>query len=197
MIEAPTRQLSFHGLRQQVQACFACQSMNYVHVLAASNGPLAAEVMFIGEAPGRLGAALTGVPFTSDQSGRRFQRLLGAAGLDRSLVFLTNAVLCNPLRDGRNRRPSLREVANCSPWLRAQIDLVDPRLVVSLGTVALASLRLIEDHPYRLPTHVGQALPWYGRMLVPLYHPSPRTMGRRPWEEQVEDFHRLGEFLST
>jgi len=169
--------------------------MNHVHVLAPSNGSLEAQVMFIGEAPGRLGAALTGVPFTSDQAGRRFQRLLATAGLDRSQVFLTNAVLCNPLRDGRNRRPSVRDVTHCSPWLRTQIDLVDPHIVVTLGTVALAALRLIEDHPYELRRDVGRALPWYGRTLVPLYHPSPRTTGRRSWAQQVEDFRRLAEIM--
>ncbi|MFQ6020275.1 MAG: uracil-DNA glycosylase family protein, partial [Dehalococcoidia bacterium] len=137
MIEAPSRQETFQALQRQVRACFACRDMAYAHVLAPSNGPLAAAVMFIGEAPGRLGAAITGVPFTSDQAGQRFQRLLAEAGLERGQVFLTNAVLCNPLRDGRNRPPRLREVAACSRWLQAQIDLVDPRLVVTLGTVAL------------------------------------------------------------
>lgn len=195
MIEAPVRQEAFEALCRRVQACFACQDMAYVHVLAPSNGSLRAEAMFIGEAPGRLGAALSGVPFTSDQSGRRFQRLLEAAGLDRSQVFLTNALLCNPLREGKNRPPRRREAAACSRWLKAQVDLVDPPLVVALGTVALAALRLIEDHPYRLPTHVGQALPWYGRTLMPLYHPSPRTVGQRPWLAQVADFRRLGKLL--
>jgi DNA polymerase len=179
-------------LRKKVQTCLACPSMNYVHVLGPANGPADAEVMFIGEAPGRLGAARTGVPFTSDQSGLRFQRLLKAAGFRREGVFLTNALLCNPLRDGRNRPPRHREVANCSRWLKAQIDLVRPRLVVTLGGVALDALRLIEGHPYALRRDVGRAVRWYGRTLVPLYHPSPRTAGRRPFQEQLEDFRRLG-----
>jgi uracil-DNA glycosylase family 4 len=89
--------------------------MNHVHVLAGSNGPLKARVMFIGEAPGRLGAARTGVPFTSDQSGLRFQRLLAAAGLRREEVFLTNALLCNPLR---NSRPAAAfPSCACARWL--------------------------------------------------------------------------------
>jgi len=183
---------AFRRLRRRVHGCFACRDMNHVHVLNDSNGPLGARVMFIGEAPGRLGAARSGVPFTSDQSGLRFERLLGAAGLRRDELFLTNALLCNPLREGRNRPPRRSELAACARWLRAQIALVDPRLVVSMGTVALAALRLIEPHPYELRRDVGRALPWRGRTLVPLYHPSPRTVGRRPFEQQMEDFRRLG-----
>lgn len=190
------QQDALQRLREQVRGCFACREMHHVHVLAPGNGPLEAQVMFIGEAPGRLGAARTGVPFTSDQSGRRFQRLLAEAGLSRRRVFLTNALLCNPLRDGRNRAPRRRELANCAPWLRAQLELVRPRLVVTLGAAALEALRLIEPHPYRLARDAGRALPWNGRTLVPLYHPSPRNTAR-PFHRQAEDFRRLGELVRS
>ena len=165
--------------------------MDYVHVLGEANGPAPARVMFIGEAPGRLGAARTGVPFTRDQSGLRFQRLLEAAGLRREEVFVTNALLCNPLRNGRNRPPRRREIANCAGWLRAQLDAVRPALVVTLGTAALEATRLIERHDFQLRHDVGRTLPWYGRTLLPLYHPSPRTAGRRPFVHQLEDFRAL------
>jgi DNA polymerase len=186
---------AFEQLVSSVRGCFACAEMDHVHVLGRRNGPLGARVMFIGEAPGRLGAARTGVPFTSDQSGLRFQRLLAEAGLRREEVFVTNALLCNPLRDGRNRPPRRRELAACAGWLETQLRLVDPPLVVTLGTAALETLRIIERHPYVLSRDAGMALPWRGRTLVPLYHPSPRTAGRRPFERQVEDFRRLGELL--
>jgi DNA polymerase len=182
---------AFERLARDVRSCYTCAEMNHVHVLAASNGPLGARVMFIGEAPGRLGAARTGVPFTSDQSGLRFQRLLAAAGLRREEVFITNALLCNPLRNGANRPPRRRELAACALWLEAQLRLVDAPLVVSLGTAALEALRLIERHPFALSRDAGRALPWRGRTLVPLYHPSPRTAGRRPFAQQLEDFRRL------
>ena len=186
---------AFEQLVDDVRSCFACAEMDHVHVLGRRNGPLGARVMFIGEAPGRLGAARTGVPFTSDQSGLRFQRLLAEAGLRREEVFLTNALICNPLRDGRNRPPRRRELAACAGWLETQLRLVDPPLVVTLGTAALETLRIIERHPYALPRDAGKALPWGGRALVPLYHPSPRTAGRRSFERQVEDFRSLGALL--
>ena len=185
----------FRRLVNDVRSCFACAYMNHVHVLAGSNGPLDARVMFIGEAPGRLGAARSGVPFTSDQSGLRFQRLLAEAGLHREEVFLTNALLCNPLRNGANRPPRRRELAACARWLDTQIRLVDPPLVVTLGTAALEALRIIERHPFALSRDAGRALRWRGRTLVPLYHPSPRTAGRRPFSQQLEDFGSLREPL--
>ena len=166
--------------------------MDYVHLLGEANGPVPARVMFIGEAPGRLGAARTGAPFTRDQSGLRFRRLLEAGGLRREEVFVTNAVLCNPLRFGRNRAPGRREIANCAGWLRPQLDAVRPRFVVTLGTVGLEATRLIERHDFQLRHDVGRTLPWYGRTLVPLYHPSLRTAGRRPFVQQMEDFRALG-----
>jgi uracil-DNA glycosylase family 4 len=152
--------------------------------------------MFIGEAPGRLGAALTGVPFTSDQSGLRFERLLEAAGLRRDEVFVTNALLCNPLRDGKNRSPRRSEIANCTCWLKAQLDIVTPRLVVTLGAVALEAVRLSWPHTYELRRDVGCPLPWYGRTLVPLYHPSPRTAARRSFAQQIEDFRGLAGLIA-
>src|SRR3990172_11136166 len=133
---------SLEELASHVQSCFSCRGMDYVHLLGEANGPAPAKVMFIGEAPGRLGAARAGVPFTRDQSGLRFQRLLEAAGLRREEVFVTNALLCNPLRNGRNRPPRRREIANCAGWLRAQLDVVRPAAVVTLGAAALEATRL-------------------------------------------------------
>lgn len=189
--------IGIRALAERVRTCFACcDGMDYVHVLDAGAGPSpGARVMFIGEAPGRLGAARTGIPFTADQTGRRFGQFIAAAGLRRDEVFVANTLLCNPLRDGRNRRPSRGEIARCSRWLKAQVDLVRPALVVTLGTVALEAVRLIERHTYVLRRDAGRALPWYGRALVPLYHPSPRTAARRSFASQLEDFRALGEIV--
>lgn len=85
-----------------------------VRLLSRLNGPPDAGVMLVGEAPGRLGAARTGVPFAGDESVRRLDRLIEAAGWSRDRLFITNAVLCNPLDDlGRNRPPRVAELSNC------------------------------------------------------------------------------------
>jgi uracil-DNA glycosylase len=165
-------------------------------VLGDANGPAGARVMFIAEAPGRRGGEVTGVPLSRDASGQRFTRLLSLAGLARDEVFITNAVLCNPRADsGVNRPPTATELRNCSAWLRAQVALVDARVIVTLGAVALAALDRIEPHGLRLRCDAGRPTSWNGRILVPLYHPSPRAGLSRSYAAQDEDFRRLGELL--
>ncbi len=192
------RTLRHERLIEAVQACRRCPTMDgRRRLLSHANGPPDARVMFIAEAPGRRGGEVTGAPLTRDQSGRRFTRLLALAGLTRAQVFITNAVLCNPRRpDGANRPPSAAEVRACSGWLQAQIALVDPMVVITLGATALRALALIEPHRYRLRECVARPLPWNGRILVPLYHPSPRAGLSRSDREQEADFARLRDILA-
>jgi DNA polymerase len=179
--------------------------MAYSHVLGAANGPLEARLIVVGEAPGRLGAARTGVPFQGDRSGERLAALFAAATLDRSRVFITNAILCNPLdhlgevgETARNRRPLASEIARCGPFLERTLDLVEAPIIAALGGVALAALGRIEAHGISKVSEVaGQPRPWAGRTLVPLVHPSPRTQGRRSWSQQLEDWRRLGRMVAT
>jgi uracil-DNA glycosylase family 4 len=191
--------ISFLELIEAVQACRRCPTMEgRRRVLSAANGRPGAPVMFVAEAPGRLGGEVTGVPLSRDQSGKRFSQMLALAEFSRDEVFITNAVLCNPRSaDGNNRPPSRAERANCADWLPAQIDLVNPRVVASLGAVALAALGEIEPHGLSLRADVGRPVPWYGRLLVPLYHPSPRAGLSRPYRQQDEDFVRLGALVRS
>jgi uracil-DNA glycosylase family 4 len=148
--------------------------------------------MFVGEAPGRHGAGRSGVPFSGDESGRRFEELLTLAGLRREDVFVTNAVLCNPLdASGNNRRPLPREVRACLTHLRAQIEAVDPEIVVALGGVALDALGRIEPHCATLAC-AGEPVPWIGRTLVALYHPGRRAIVHRSISAQEADWRALG-----
>jgi uracil-DNA glycosylase family 4 len=163
-------------------------------VFSAGNGAVGARVLFIGEAPGRLGAERTGIPLTGDRTGRAFRQLLMAAGLRESEVFVTNAVLCNPRRDGKNRPPARWEVANCRAHLLATIEVVDPSVVVTLGAVALRALAAIEPHGATLAA-VGIPTVWRDRWLVPLAHASPRAQLRRPFARQWDDFVQLGAFV--
>ena len=184
------------ALAAQVGVCEACLEVRYSHVLGPANGASAARVMFVGEAPGRLGAGRSGVPFQGDESGRRFSALLDLAGLRRDEVFVTNALLCNPVdAAGRNRRPRLSEVDRCRPFLEAQIEAVDPRVVVALGEVALLALRRIETHEARLRSHAGEAIEWAGRLLVPLYHPGRRALVHRGEALQQADWLRLSQIV--
>jgi uracil-DNA glycosylase family 4 len=164
--------------------------------LGSVNGPLDAEILVVAEAPGRLGADRTGVPLSGDRTGQTFDALLAAAGLDRRRIFITNAVLCNPRRDdGRNDRPRMREVRNCGQHLRSLIDLLDPTWVLSLGRVALDALALIERHDAVLARDVVTPRAWYGRRLVPLYHPGSRALMRRSFALQCKDIQNCRDFI--
>lgn len=187
------RAAAFAALVARAQACTRCPRMvGRTRVLGPGNGPLTPTILFVAEAPGRFGGDRTGVPLLGDRSGAAFAALLEAAGLDRATVFVTNAVLCNP-RDaaGRNARPTLAELRNCADFLAAQIALLDPPWVVALGHTALRALARVAPHAARLPRDLARPIAWHGRWLVPLYHPGPRALLRRPLSAQREDYRRL------
>jgi DNA polymerase len=166
-------------------------------VLSEHNGNVSARVMFIGEAPGRQGGDRTRVPFSGDQSGRNFSRYLASIGLTREETFITNSALCNPRTEtGANRKPTRQEVSNCSDFLRRQVEVIGPRVVVTLGAVALEALRAVEYHPLTLKENVGQVHAWRGRLLVPLYHPSPQVLASHRREpQQLEDYKSVARAL--
>ena len=164
--------------------------------IGPGNGPLDARVLFVAEAPGRLGADRTGVPLSGDQTGRNFERLLASAGIERSGIFVTNAVLCNPRGpNGRNAPPSRSEIRNCSDHLRAVIEVLDPAWVVSLGRTALDALAVIEPHDRVLARDVGTSATWHGRQLAPLYHPGPRAVAQRGFAQHAADYAGLARLL--
>ena len=188
---------AFARLVEAAQGCRACARMEgRRRLLSSANGTISPRVCFIAEAPGRLGGDRTAVPLSGDQSGRNFELLLGAAELERSAVFITNAVLCNP-RDhaGRNAPPSPLEIGNCAAFLEETLRILQPPIVVTLGLVALRALARIEPHAATLAGNVADVIPWNGRWLVPLYHPGPRARIHRSFHQQAGDFQRLGAFV--
>jgi uracil-DNA glycosylase family 4 len=194
------RQEQFEALVLEAAACRRCEAMcGRSAVLSAHNGRVGARVLFVGEAPGRQGGDRTRVPFSGDQSGRNFSRYLASVGLAREEVFITNSALCNPRSEtGANRRPTRRELSNCSDFLRRQVEVVGPRVVVTLGAVALEALRAVEYHPFTLKENVGQVHNWRGRLLVPLYHPSPQVLASHRREpQQLEDYQSVARALSA
>lgn len=193
------RQQQFEALVAEAAACRRCEAMcGRSAVLSAHNGRVGARVLFVGEAPGRQGGDRTRVPFSGDQSGRNFSRYIASVGLAREEIFITNSALCNPRGEtGANRRPTRLEVSNCSGFLRRQLEVIDPRVVVTLGAVALEALRAVEYHPFTLKENVGQIQNWGGRLLVPLYHPSPQVLASHRREpQQLEDYQSVARALS-
>jgi uracil-DNA glycosylase family 4 len=150
--------------------------------------------MFIGEAPGRLGADASAIPFHGDKAGDNFESFLEQVGLSRYDCFITNAILCNPKDEkGNNATPNRAELCNCAPFLKRQLDVVDPKIVVTLGAQALAATNLIEPHDLQLATSVRKKWNWYDRFLIPLYHPGQRAMLHRSFLNQLADYRFVAE----
>jgi uracil-DNA glycosylase family 4 len=186
-----TRQAQFVALAHEAAACVRCPAMcERAAVLSKLNGPVNARVMFIGEAPGRKGADRTRIPFSGDQSGKNFDRFIASIGLQRSQIFITAAALCNPRTEsGANRRPTAREISNCSDYLRQTIAVIDPRVIVTLGGVALEALKLVHYHEFTLRIDAAKVRRWNGRLLIPLYHPSPQVLiTSRDEKAQLRDY---------
>src|SRR5215208_5840341 len=143
---------AFTQLVKEAASCTLCPAMcGRRAVLSELNGSPGARVMFIGEAPGRKGADRTRIPFSGDQSGANFDRFLDSISLRRDQIFVTSAALCNPRKEsGANRKPTQKELANCSSLLRRTIEVVNPRVVVTLGAVALEALKRIQYHELNL-----------------------------------------------
>jgi uracil-DNA glycosylase family 4 len=203
-ISIEQRQSRFDLLAAEAARCTLCPAMcGRAAVLSERNGRVDAKVMFIGEAPGRKGADRTRVPFSGDLSGKNFERFLASINLLRSEIFITSAALCNPRKaSGANRRPTADEVRNCSAFLRRTIELIDPRVIVTLGGAALDALKLLHYHEFNLKNDAARIRKWTGRLLVPLYHPSPQVLiTSRKEAAQLRDYQvvarAIGQTRST
>ena len=193
-----TKFTEFLKLAEKARACRICEAMcDKTAVLSELNGNLNPRVFFIAEAPGRQGADRTRKPFSGDKSGANFQIFLDSIQLKREEIFITNTVLCSPRSDtGANRKPSKKEIKNCSGYLGKTIDLINPKIIVTLGSVALEALKTIEYHQITLKADAAQIFRWNERILIPLYHPSPQVIAsRRRMKEQLEDYKSVAEAI--
>jgi uracil-DNA glycosylase family 4 len=165
-------------------------------VLSTSNGTVDSKVLFVAEAPGRLGADRTGIPLYGDRTGDNFEMLLGNIGWRREDIFITNAVLCNPKQEnGNNGTPTPDEIANCSAYLEMVIALICPEVIVTLGAAALNALDRLSPHGIELRQGVAKLTPWRSAWLFPLYHPGPRAMVHRSQVKQRSDFILLSKIV--
>lgn len=133
---------TFPALQRKVHDCRGCELYRYATQAVFGEGPETARVMFVGEQPGNA-EDLAGQPFVGP-AGRLFDRALEAAGIDRREVYVTNAVKHFKFEErGKARlhkRPRAGEVRACAPWLRAELELVRPDVLVLLGSTAAQAL---------------------------------------------------------
>jgi DNA polymerase len=128
-----------------------------------------ADLMFVGEAPG-YHEDQQGEPFVG-AAGRLLDRLLGEIGIARPDVYIGNVLKCRP---PGNRDPQSDEIDACSDYLREQLRLIDPRVVVTLGNFAT---QLLLKRNVGITRLRGQVYPWWNRYLVPTFHPAAALRG--------------------
>ncbi|HUJ62257.1 MAG TPA: UdgX family uracil-DNA binding protein [Kofleriaceae bacterium] len=129
-------------LRDAIQHCHGCSLYEHATQAVFGEGPRDARAVFVGEVPGDL-EDRQGRPFVGP-AGRLLDEALAAAGIERGSVYLTNAVKHFKFtRRGKRRihdKPTRYEIAACKPWLLAELDLIDPEVVVVLGATAAQAM---------------------------------------------------------
>lgn len=191
-------------LREAARGCRGCDLYRHATQTVFGEGVRAAELMVMGEQPGDE-EDLAGRPFVGP-AGRLLDKVLGELEIDRTRVYVTNAVKHFKWRPGTGARkrmhdkPNVREVLACHPWLEAEIQAVRPQLVVALGATAAGALL---GSKFRLTRQRGEvvASAWAGPVLA-TYHPSAilrapdHNARERMREEFTADIRKASQSLS-
>ncbi|MBU0470319.1 MAG: uracil-DNA glycosylase [Nanoarchaeota archaeon] len=186
----------FNKLEQKYSACSKCSDLcrSRTRVVFGSGNP-DAEVLFIGEAPG-ANEDRQGVPFCG-MSGKILTELLSSAGLSRENIFITNTVLCRP---ENNRNPSKEEIDNCTDRLNRLINIMEPKVVVTIGN--FATERILNKTGIKsirgkiLTTTINNKK----IDVVPVVHPASYLYsGRNPemLEQMKNDFRTIAEVIQS
>ena len=170
-----------------MRVCVLCTLAQTRKLSVPGEGPAPAPVMLIGEGPGR-NEDEQGRPFVG-ASGKFLEELLLAAGLQRAQVYITNVVKCRP---PENRDPLPAEVAACAGYLERQIELVDPRVIVTLGRFSMARWFPLE----RISAIHGQARQFGARLVVPMFHPAAALHQPKIRPQLLEDFAKLPQLIA-
>jgi uracil-DNA glycosylase family 4 len=193
MSSATMRREELKELLMAARQCTRCAELAATRtsvVFGAGNAD--AELMFVGEAPG-ANEDLQGLPFVG-AAGKLLEQLLGEIGLSRAEVFIANVLKCRP---PGNRDPQLGEIENCRPYLVRQVELIEPRVICTLGNFAT---KLIRGDPAGITRVHGQpevrAFGDHTARIYPLFHPAAALYTPRTLETLREDFARLPAVLA-
>jgi uracil-DNA glycosylase len=182
-----TTSTAWQTLQDQVRTCAQCDlSQSRTQTVFGVGNPNA-DLMIIGEAPG-ANEDLQGEPFVG-RAGRLLNEMLKAIDLDRDSIFIANVLKCRP---PKNRDPQRSEVNTCTPFLKQQIALIKPKLLVAVGRIA-AQFLLDCDTPLkklRGETHAYENIP-----LLITYHPAYLLRAPREKAKSYVDFLRIQQAL--
>ena len=188
----PDRAAALEAIAAEVRGCTRCRLHEQRNVAVPGEGNASTEVVFVGEGPG-FNEDRQGRPFVG-QAGSFLNELLGSVGWQRDDVFITNIVKCRP---PGNRDPEPDEVAACSSYLRRQLEVLDPALVVTLGRHSLASFmpgaRISQAHGTTRP--VDPTAGTRGAHVFAMYHPAAALHQPAYRSAIEEDFAKLPKIL--
>ncbi|MFL7812924.1 MAG: uracil-DNA glycosylase family protein [Anaerolineales bacterium] len=171
-----------------MSVCNKCQLHHSREKGVPGEGPPNAEIMFIGEGPG-FHENMQGRPFVG-AAGDLLVELLAGIGMKREQVFITNVVKCRP---PGNRDPQPEELQACAPYLEKQLQIIHPKVVVTLGRYSMArfipNAKISEIH--------GQAVRVKGMLVVPFFHPAAALHRPSLRTTVEEDFAKLPELIKN
>jgi uracil-DNA glycosylase family 4 len=190
-----------HLVSQEAASCVRCRDQGLVFrhddgrwakPLFHRDATCPSRIVFVAEAPnladtfdpdkGRIT-----VDAETDPTGRFMRQLLESVGLRPEDVLVTNTALCLPAKNAGKFTVKAPIARNCRPWLERLIVAADARVVVTWGGVALLGTRNVERHKLELREAVGRLHPWFGRLLLPLYHPGLLARKNRSTAQQLGD----------
>jgi uracil-DNA glycosylase family 4 len=193
-MSADERRERLKEVYDQARSCIRCPQLAEGRTTVVfGSGNADADLMFVGEAPG-VNEDKQGLPFVG-QAGKLLDQLLGEIGLTRADVFVVNTLKCRP---PGNRDPLPGELESCREYLEAQLRLIEPRVVCTLGNFAT---KLLRDDPMGITRLHGQAevrtvLGVRTVRLYPLYHPAAALYTPSMLDVVRTDFARLPELLA-
>jgi DNA polymerase len=156
---------ALNEVRSDIGDCTRCKlsGLGRSQVVFGVGSP-SADLMFVGEAPG-ADEDLQGIPFVG-RAGQLLTKIIEAIGLKREDVYIANVIKCRP---PQNRNPEPDEIETCEPFLFRQIDIIKPKVIVTLGKFAAHTLLRREDPISRLR---GKVFDYRGAKLIPTFHPA-------------------------
>lgn len=195
------RRTKFEELRAAVLQCTKCPHLvTFRHSVVFGVGNPEADLMFVGEAPG-ADEDLRGEPFVG-RAGELLTRIIETMGFERKEVYIANVLKCRPdIPAGKpgNRPPTPEEMQTCLPYLRSQIELIQPKVLVALGSVAIRGLL---GHTEPMKSLRGQWLSFGAIPLMVTFHPSyllrnqALSEKRKVWEDMLKVLERLNRPIS-
>ena len=179
---------TLEAVREDLGECTRCKLHRGRTNLVFGVGSPTADLVFVGEAPGR-DEDRQGIPFVG-RAGQLLTKIIQAIDLSREEVYIANVIKCRP-PDNRNPEPD--EVAACEPFLFRQIDVIQPRVVVALGSFAIRTLLKTDGAISRLR---GRVFDYRGAKLIPTFHPAYLLRSPERKRDVWEDMKRVRALLA-